>query len=60
MHALRAVNPDAKAVNMPKDNVEKRPLKEPQTKGWSDFKEVLFEDMPPHRYCHIVRKQGYG
>ena len=44
---LRAVIQNAKAVNMPKDNVE-RAIKKASEKGQGDYKEVIFEGYAPH------------
>ncbi len=50
---LRAVIQNAKAVNMPKDNVE-RAIKKASEKGQGDFKEVLFEGYAPHGIAILV------
>ena len=50
---LRAVIQNAKAVNMPKDNVE-RAIKKATEKGKGDFKEVLFEGYAPHGIAILV------
>ncbi len=50
---LRAVIQNAKAVNMPKDNVE-RAIKKATEKGQGDFKEVLFEGYAPHGIAILV------
>ncbi len=50
---LRAVIQNAKAVNMPKDNVE-RAIKKATEKGQGDFKEVLFEGYAPHGIAVLV------
>ena len=50
---LRAVIQNAKAVNMPKDNVE-RAIKKASEKGLGDFKEVLFEGYAPHGIAILV------
>jgi YebC/PmpR family DNA-binding regulatory protein len=50
---LRAVIQNAKAVNMPKDNVE-RAIKKASEKGQGDFKEVLFEGCAPHGIAILV------
>ena len=44
---LRAVIQNAKAVNMPKDNVE-RAIKKASDKSQGDYKEVVFEGYAPH------------
>ena len=50
---LRAVIQNAKAVNMPKDNVE-RAIKKASEKDQGDFKEVLFEGYAPHGIAILV------
>ncbi|MGE5944397.1 MAG: YebC/PmpR family DNA-binding transcriptional regulator [Flavobacteriales bacterium] len=50
---LRAVIQNAKAVNMPKDNVE-RAIKKASEKGQGDYKEVLFEGYAPHGIAVLV------
>jgi len=50
---LRAVIQNAKAVNMPKDNVE-RAIKKASEKDQGDFKEVLFEGYAPHGIAVLV------
>jgi len=50
---LRAVIQNAKAVNMPKDNVE-RAIKKATEKGQGDFKEVVFEGYAPHGIAILV------
>ncbi|MGB0428778.1 MAG: YebC/PmpR family DNA-binding transcriptional regulator, partial [Flavobacteriales bacterium] len=50
---LRAVIQNAKAVNMPKDNVE-RAIKKASSKDTSDYKEVLFEGYAPHGIAVLV------
>ena len=50
---LRAVIQNAKAVNMPKDNVE-RAIKKASDKSQGDFKEVLFEGYGPHGIAILV------
>lgn len=50
---LRAVIQNAKAVNMPKDNVE-RAIKRATDKSQGDFKEVLFEGYAPHGIAILV------
>ena len=50
---LRAVMQNAKAVNMPKDNVE-RAIKKASDKGQGDYKEVIFEGYAPHGIAVLV------
>ena len=50
---LRAVIQNAKAVNMPKDNVE-RAIKKATEKGQGDYKEVIFEGYGPHGIAILV------
>ena len=50
---LRAVIQNAKAVNMPKDNIE-RAIKRASDKSLGDFKEVLFEGYAPHGIAVLV------
>ena len=50
---LRAVIQNAKAANMPKDNVE-RAIKKASDKETGDFKEVLFEGYAPHGIAILV------
>ena len=50
---LRAVVQNAKAANMPKDNVE-RAIKKATDKDTANFKEVLFEGYAPHGIAVIV------
>lgn len=50
---LRAVMQNAKAVNMPKDNVE-RAIKKASEKGQGDYKEVVFEGYAPHGIAVLV------
>ena len=50
---LRAVIQNAKAVNMPKDNIE-RAIKRASDKSQGDFKEVLFEGYGPHGIAVLV------
>ena len=50
---LRAVIQNAKAANMPKDNVE-RAIKKASDKDAGDFKEVLFEGYAPHGIAVLV------
>ena len=50
---LRAVIQNAKAVNMPKVNVE-RAIKKASDKDTADYKEVVFEGYAPHGIAIIV------
>jgi len=50
---LRAVMQNAKAANMPKENVE-RAIKKASDKDTADYKEVLFEGYAPHGIAIIV------
>lgn len=50
---LRAVMQNAKAANMPKDNVE-RAIKRATDKDTSDYKEVLFEGYAPHGIAVLI------
>ncbi|WP_452599059.1 YebC/PmpR family DNA-binding transcriptional regulator [Pontimicrobium sp. MEBiC01747] len=50
---LRAVIQNAKAVNMPKDNVL-RAIKKASEKGQGDYKEVIFEGYAPHGIAVLV------
>ena len=50
---LRAVIQNAKAVNMPKDNVE-RAIKRASDKSLGDYKEVIFEGYAPHGIAVLV------
>ncbi len=50
---LRAVIQNAKAVNMPKENVE-RAIKRASDKSLGDFKEVLFEGYAPHGIAILI------
>ena len=50
---LRAVIQNAKAVNMPKDNVE-RAIKRASDKNQGDYKEVVFEGYAPHGIAVLV------
>lgn len=50
---LRAVIQNAKAVNMPKDNIE-RAIKRASDKNQGDFKEVIFEGYAPHGIAILV------
>ena len=50
---LRAVIQNAKAANMPKDNVE-RAIKKASDKDTGDYKEALFEGYAPHGIAVLV------
>ena len=50
---LRALIQNAKAENMPKDNIE-RAIKKATSKDTSDYKEVLFEGYGPHGIAVLV------
>ena len=50
---LRAVIQNAKAANMPKDNVE-RAIKKASDKDTANFKEVLFEGYAPHGIALLI------
>lgn len=50
---LRAVIQNAKAVNMPKDNIE-RAIKRASDKNLGDYKEVLFEGYGPHGIAILI------
>jgi YebC/PmpR family DNA-binding regulatory protein len=50
---LRAVMQNAKAANMPKENVE-RAIKKATDKDTADYKEVLFEGYAPHGIALLV------
>ena len=50
---LRAVIQNAKAANMPKDNIQ-RAIKKASDKDTGDFKEVLFEGYAPHGIAVLV------
>ncbi len=50
---LRAVMQNAKAANMPKDNVE-RAIKKASEKETANFKEVVFEGYAPHGIAVII------
>lgn len=50
---LRAVIQNAKAANMPKDNVE-RAIKKASDKDTADYKETLFEGYAPHGVAILV------
>ena len=50
---LRAVMQNAKAVNMPKDNVE-RAIKKASDKSTENYKEILFEGYAPHGIAILI------
>lgn len=50
---LRAVIQNAKAANMPKENVE-RAIKKASEKDTADYKEVLFEGYAPHGIAVLI------
>ncbi|UOY05698.1 YebC/PmpR family DNA-binding transcriptional regulator [Muricauda sp. SCSIO 64092] len=50
---LRAVIQNAKAVNMPKDNIE-RAIKRASDKSQGGYKEVLFEGYAPHGIAILI------
>lgn len=50
---LRAIIQNAKAVNMPKDNIE-RAIKRASDKNQGDYKEVLFEGYAPHGIAILI------
>ena len=50
---LRAAIQNAKAANMPKDNVE-RAIKNASNKDTSDYKEALFEGYGPHGIAFLI------
>ncbi len=50
---LRAVMQNAKAANMPKDNVE-RAIKRAVSKEQNDYKEVVYEGYGPHGIAVVV------
>jgi YebC/PmpR family DNA-binding regulatory protein len=50
---LRAVIQNAKAVNMPKDNVE-RAIKKASDKNLGDYKEILFEGYAQHGIAVLI------
>ncbi|RNL92651.1 YebC/PmpR family DNA-binding transcriptional regulator [Sinomicrobium pectinilyticum] len=50
---LRAIIQNAKAANMPKDNIE-RAIKRASDKNTENFKEVLFEGYGPHGIAVLV------
>lgn len=50
---LRAVMQNAKAANMPKDNIE-RAIKKASDKDTANYKEVLFEGYAPHGIAILI------
>ncbi len=50
---LRSVIQNCKAVNMPKDNIE-RAIKRASDKSQADYKEVIFEGYAPHGIAVLV------
>lgn len=50
---LRAIMQNAKAVNMPKDNVE-RAIKRASSKDEADYKEMVYEGYAPHGIAILV------
>ena len=50
---LRAAIQNAKAANMPKDNVE-RAIKKASSKDMTDYKEALFEGYAPHGIAILI------
>jgi len=50
---LRAIIQNAKAANMPKDNIE-RAIKKASDKNTENYKEVLFEGYAPHGIAVLV------
>jgi len=56
---LRAVIQNAKAANMPKDNVE-RAIKKASDKDTANYKETLFEGYAPHGIAIIVETATYN
>ena len=50
---LRAVIQNAKAVNMPKDNIE-RAIKRASDKSQGDYKEIIFEGYAPHGIAILI------
>lgn len=50
---LRAVMQNAKAANMPKDNVE-RAIKRAVSKDQNDYKEIVYEGYGPHGIAVVV------
>tara|TARA_B100001250_G_scaffold366992_1_gene348726 strand:- start:341 stop:1054 length:714 start_codon:yes stop_codon:yes gene_type:complete len=50
---LRAVIQNAKAANMPKENIE-RAIKKASEKNSQDFKEILFEGYAPHGIAILI------
>jgi len=50
---LRAIIQNAKAINMPKENVEKA-IKRATSKEEADYKEVVYEGYGPHKIAIVV------
>ena len=50
---LRAIIQNAKAANMPKDNIE-RAIKRASDKNTEDYKEILFEGYAPHGIAILI------
>ena len=50
---LRAIIQNAKAANMPKDNIE-RAIKKASEKASENYKQILFEGYAPHGIAFIV------
>jgi YebC/PmpR family DNA-binding regulatory protein len=50
---LRAIIQNAKAANMPKENVE-RAIKKASSKDTTDYKEILFEGYGPHGIAILI------
>jgi YebC/PmpR family DNA-binding regulatory protein len=50
---LRAIIQNAKAINMPKENVEKA-IKRATSKDEADYKEIVYEGRGPHKIAIIV------
>lgn len=50
---LRAIIQNAKAANMPKENVE-RAIKKATSKDQEDYKEIVYEGMAPHGIALVI------
>jgi YebC/PmpR family DNA-binding regulatory protein len=50
---LRAIVQNAKAINMPKDNVE-RAIKKASSKEQEDYKEIVYEGYGPHGIAIVI------
>jgi len=50
---LRAIIQNAKAINMPKDNVE-RAIKKASSKEQEDYKEIVYEGYGPHGIAIVI------